>query len=118
MRRSQTSIQPDFDWQQLRQLAGEDADFETELLGMFLTEADDSLQQLGAAIASEDIPATEDIAHSLRGASANVGAIALAHVASQIEHLARNGEIVGTAELLAQLHHYCQNIQRQLRSRA
>lgn len=118
MRRSQTSIQPDFDWQQLRQLAGEDADFETELLTMFLSEADESLQQLGAAIASEDIQVTEDLAHSLRGASANVGAIALAQVASQIENLARNGEMSGTVELLAQLHHHCQNIQLQLRSRA
>ena len=118
MRRSQTSIQPDFDWQQLRQLAGEDADFETELLTMFLADADDSLQQLGAAIASEDIQATEDLAHSLRGASANVGAIALAQVASQIENLARNGEVTGTAELLGQLHYYCQNIQLQLRNRA
>ena len=28
----------DFDWQQLNQLAGEDADFEAELLAIFLQE--------------------------------------------------------------------------------
>ena len=38
-------------WQQLRQLAGEDADFEAELLAMFLTDASSSLIQLEQAIA-------------------------------------------------------------------
>lgn len=65
---------PDFDWQQLRQLADEDTDFEAELLEMFLQDAERSLRDLDLAIASRRIQAIEDIAHSLHGASANVGA--------------------------------------------
>jgi len=115
MRRSQASITTDFDWQQLRQLAGEDADFEAELLAMFLTDASSSLIQLEQAIADDDIQATGEIAHSLRGASANVGASGLANVAGQLEHMARSGRVTGAIALLQDIRSHCQNIQAYLK---
>lgn len=115
MRRSQPSIATDFDWQQLRQLAGEDADFEAELLAMFLTDASSSLLQLEQAIAEHDIPATEELAHALRGASANVGASGLANAAAQLEHMARTGHVTGAIALLQDIRGYCQQIQAYLK---
>lgn len=103
-----------FDWQQLRQLAGGDADFEVELLKMFLTDAQESLRQLERAIAAKDIQTIEDAAHSLRGASANVGASALANTAFQLEQTARSGKITDTRKLLQQLSAHCQRIQAQV----
>ncbi|MEL6776821.1 MAG: Hpt domain-containing protein [Cyanobacteria bacterium J06597_16] len=118
MRRSQTSLQTDFDWQQLRQLAGEDAEFEAELLTMFLTDADSSLMQLEQAVANQDAGTVEEVAHSLRGASANVGAIALAKVASELENTARSGQLADSQRLLQQLQHHCENLKVALNSRA
>lgn len=87
---------PDFDWQRLKQLADEDTDFEAELLALFLQDAERSLKDLERAIASRRLQAIEDIAHSLRGASANVGASALALVASQLEQVARSGQLTNS----------------------
>ncbi len=110
---------PDFDWQQLRQLAGEDTDFEAELLEMFLQDAERSLRELERAIASRSLQAIEDIAHSLRGASANVGASALALAASQLEQMARSGKLVNPSAaqgLLQQIQKHCQRIRIHLYS--
>lgn len=114
MLKSPTSLQPEFDWQQLRQLAGEDPDFEAELLSIFLKDAKSRLKALGAAIEAHDAAAVEEIAHSLRGASANVGASALARSAQQLEHAARTGQMDSTAALLTQLHDYCQRLQARI----
>ncbi|MGB7250053.1 MAG: Hpt domain-containing protein [Phormidesmis sp.] len=103
-------VQPDFDWQQLRQLAGEDANFEAELLAMFLEDAEASLVQIELAIAAQDTAQLEAIAHSLQGASANVGASALAQAARQLEQIARRGELTTAPNLLGQLRRDCQTI--------
>lgn len=115
---------PDFDWQQLRQLAGEDTDFEAELIEMFLQDAERSLRDLERAIAHRNLQAVEDIAHSLRGASANVGASALALVASQLEQIARNGQLTGGLTdthsemqgLLQRIYAHCQRIRIHLQT--
>ncbi|MGB3573433.1 MAG: Hpt domain-containing protein [Phormidesmis sp.] len=107
----------DFDWQQLRQLAGEDSEFESELLDIFLQDAQDSLQKLESAIASKSIQVVEEVAHSLRGASANVGASALAAVALQLEQAARGGDITSARSLLRQLNRHCQRIRTQFKSK-
>ncbi len=106
----------DFDWQQLRQLAGEDSDFESELLNIFLQDARDSLQKLESAIASQSAQAVEEVAHSLRGASANVGASALSAVALELEQTAHRGDITSALELLKQLKRHCRGIQSQFAS--
>ena len=110
------STTPDFDWQQLKQLAGEDTAFEAELLEMFLKDAEMSQRAWEFAIASRSVQTIEEIAHSLRGASANVGACALALSARQLEHAARSGHLADAQNLLQQLHTHCQRIRVHLRS--
>ncbi len=117
MGRSYPFTQPDFNWQQLRQLAGEDADFEAELLAIFLSDVESSLRQLEGAIAAQNIQNIVDIAHSLRGASINVGATALAQVAQQLEQIAGSGtgsgRVTGAQALLQALHSHCQSLRVQ-----
>ncbi|MEL6491917.1 MAG: Hpt domain-containing protein [Cyanobacteria bacterium J06634_6] len=113
----QTLSSRDFDWQQLRQLAGEDSDFEIELLTIFLQDAESSLGKLDRAIALSNSQAIEEAAHSLQGASANVGARALAATANQLEQRARNGNINGATLLLQQLRQQCKAVQMQFLSR-
>lgn len=117
MSKRQTISSRDFDWQQLRQLAGEDSEFEAELLAIFLQDAEGSLAALEQAIASASPQSIEDVAHSLRGASANVGAKALAATALQIEQQARSGNIGNAAALLQQLKQQCKAVQVQFLSR-
>jgi HPt (histidine-containing phosphotransfer) domain-containing protein len=114
--KQQSALSTDFDWQQLRQLAGGDTEFEVELLKIFLVDAEGSLRQLEQAIASKSIETIEDIAHSLRGASANVGAKSLADAAFQLEQTARSGKITNARTLLQQMNVHCQSIQSHVQS--
>lgn len=104
----------EFDWQQLRQLAGDDAEFEAELLAIFLNDAKNSLRLLESAIAAKKTETIESVAHSLRGASANVGASAIANIAYELEHAARAGKTPDALKLVQQIDSYCQKIQAQL----
>lgn len=114
---SQTTTIPNFDWQQLRQLAGEDTAFEYELLEIFLQETQQNLKDLEQAIATQSIQAIKDIAHALKGASANVGASALALAASQLEQLAHCGQLTEAPNLLQQLYFHCGHIQSHLQTK-
>lgn len=117
MLKSHMPASSDFDWQQLNQLAGEDPDFETDLLALFLADAEASLSRIEGAIASQNSQSVADTAHSLRGSSANVGARALSAVARQLEQIASEGRLTGARSLLQQLQVHCQGIHRQLEAR-
>ncbi|MEL6602542.1 MAG: Hpt domain-containing protein [Cyanobacteria bacterium J06614_10] len=117
MLRSSATSPVDFDWQRLRQLAGEDAAFEHELLGLFLQDAEDMLQELDQAIAVQCVASTESVAHALRGASANVGAIALSAAALQLEQIARQGSLQGARGHLQQVSHHYRRVKAHLQSR-
>jgi HPt (histidine-containing phosphotransfer) domain-containing protein len=108
---------PTFDWTQLNQLAGGDTAFELELLQLFLAEAESNLQQLSFAIASRDTHSVENIAHYLKGASANVGAVNFSQTAAQMEQLAKRGQIQQTPRLFNQLQSSYQDVRRAALSR-
>lgn len=73
------------DRQQLSDLSGGDAGFEAELLQVFIADTLDQLQALEQAIAGANWTQTLQIAHHIKGASANVGAIAIAAAAAEVE---------------------------------
>ena len=117
---SSSSAQIDFDWQQLRQLAGGDASFELELIAIFLEDTEAILKQLRQAIASQNSQTIIDLAHAIRGSSANVGACALAQSARQLEQLTHNSQLSGSSalsseanQLLSQMRYHYQSIQSQ-----
>ena len=121
MLRSSSSAQIDFDWQQLRQLAGGDASFELELIAIFLEDTEAILKQLGQAISAQNIQTMIDLAHTIRGASANVGACALARSARQLEQLTYDSQLANLStdlfleanQLLSQMRYHYQSIQSQ-----
>ena len=106
-----------FDWNQLHQLAGGDSAFERELLEMFLNDAESSLMQLAEAISANSSDMVEELAHYLKGASANVGAIALSQAAAQLERQAKQGKIAQAPRALAQLKVLCKEVRRTALSR-
>lgn len=101
-----------FDWNQLHQLAGGDSEFEIELLQMFLEDADSSLSQLAEAIAVNHVSSIEEIAHYLKGASANVGACALSQSAARLELQARQGQLSQPEKLLDEMKALCYEVRQ------
>ena len=73
------------------------------LLETFLQDSSAKLQGLREALAAEDADGLRRNAHSLKGSSSNLGALQLADLSREVEQLAREGQIDGIGELLAQL---------------
>lgn len=101
-----------FDREQLEQLAGGDKAFEKELLQMFVEDSENSLDQLSTAISTGNQAATQDLAHYIKGASANVGAVGMSKIAAQLEMLAKKGNLQGAPNSLRQLQQLYQEIKR------
>ncbi|MEO1400851.1 MAG: Hpt domain-containing protein [Cyanobacteria bacterium J06635_1] len=101
---------PTFDWNQLAQLAGDDPEFEQELLGLFVTDIEDSLFRLVEAMDAQDAPTVEHLAHYIKGASANVGANALAEIAGQLEQHAQQSTLEQATPAIEVLKARCQEV--------
>ncbi len=80
---------------------GGDEDLLRELLQYFADLAPGQLRDLSAAVAAGDVAAVDLQAHGLKGAAANVGAVALAAAARALEMLATAGGLAGADALLA-----------------
>jgi PAS domain S-box-containing protein len=84
----------------LRSLDDGDGAVLGEIVEQFLTQTEGSRAEIERAIADGDGPAVERCAHTLRGASANIGAVGLASVCAQMEQRGRAGELGGAALLV------------------
>lgn len=85
----------------LRELGGDDdPGLLMEVIGMFLDDAPTRIQEIQQGLSSGDIKLLERAAHSLKSASANVGATRLSHVCKRIEDIARRSTSEGIAELI------------------
>jgi len=73
-----------------------------EIVGEYLTMSAEGRTELLRALQAGDAPAIGQAAHSLKGASANVGALALADVCGDIERCARHAQVEEAAALQEQ----------------
>jgi histidine phosphotransfer protein HptB len=78
------------DLEYLQQLSDGDTEFELELLEVYLEDTKQHLQAAKAAIAAQDGAQLAREAHHLKGASGNVGAMAMQAMAYKLEQLERN----------------------------
>ena len=101
-----------FDLEQLEQLAGGDKAFEKELLQMFVGDTENSLSQLATAISMENQTAVRELAHYIKGASANVGATGMSVAAAQLEMLAKKGNLSLAPNSLRKLRALHQEVRR------
>lgn len=88
-----------FDPSIIRNLADGDTAFLIEIVTLFIREAPEQLLRIQHAIDSGDSAGLQLAAHSLKGASASLGALGLANCARQLEALARQGDISQAGEL-------------------
>ncbi|MFN8494238.1 MAG: Hpt domain-containing protein [Caldilineaceae bacterium] len=77
--------------------------FFADLVAEFSTEADQLIRSLKRALLQQDNVACAASSHSLKGASLNLGAIALVEVCEAIEGLARQNHLSQVSSRLAEL---------------
>ncbi|AFY31433.1 ATP-binding protein [Calothrix sp. PCC 7507] len=103
------------DWEYLHQLSENNAEFELELLQIFIEDTQSHLAITKAAIAANDFPKLAREAHHLKGASANIGARKMHLAADKLEKLAHHQERRGTNILVSELEEFLNCIQDFLR---
>lgn len=79
------------------------------LVTLFCQDADERLPRLRQALHTGDCAAVASLAHSFKGAAANISAIRLTNMLQQLEDAGRAGHLGGTLVLLdAVEQEYCQ----------
>ncbi len=80
-----------------------DRDLFNELAQVFKTECPKIVREIARAIGSRDAASLEHQAHALKGSAASLGASAISQTASELEKMARSGEMKHAGELLKAL---------------
>ena len=76
-----------------------DKEFLLTLLEVYREDLPDKLSAIRSGLDKGDLDAVQRAAHSLKGASATVGATAMREVAYAMETAARNGDAAGSGQL-------------------
>jgi len=88
----------------LRSLNPDDNDeFLREIAGIFLEDTPLRIAELDQSFAAGDLGKFTRAAHSIKGSSANLGAMALRAVAEQLEHQSRTDGMAASAPLVASI---------------
>jgi HPt (histidine-containing phosphotransfer) domain-containing protein len=82
---------------------GDNDEFLREIAGIFLEDTPQRLAELDQSLAAGDTPKFTRAAHSIKGSSANLGAMLMRSVAEKLEHQSRTEGLAGVAALLEQL---------------
>lgn len=88
----------------LRSLNPDDNDeFLREITGIFLEDTPLRIAELEQSLAAGDTAKFTRAAHSIKGSSANLGAMALRAVAEKLEHQSRTDGLAGAVPLVAEI---------------
>ena len=80
-----------------------DGNFLTEIVDLYLSQLNTLNESIKNSCNKGNFLQASKSAHSLRGASLNIGAIALADISKKIEQDIKDNQILRTRELIAQL---------------
>ena len=87
----------------LRELGGEDdPGLVVELIDLYLLDAPERIREIKTALVSEDFDLLERAAHTLKSASANIGALALSGFCKELEMMARDSSVANPDSLAEQ----------------
>jgi len=82
---------------------GDNDDFLREIAGIFLEDTPQRIAELDQSLAAGDVAKFTRAAHSIKGSSANLGAMALKAVAEKLEHQSRTKGLIDVTAPLAAL---------------
>lgn len=83
------------DIERINEATGGDAEFLSELVEIFLEDAELRVDEIKGAVASGDPTELKKTAHKLKGSSANMGANGLMSVAKTLEEMGNSGAVSG-----------------------
>ena len=90
--------------EELKELVDEDdPDFLIELLEDYMDNSEENLKAIRYAIQAKDTVTVVRTAHTLKGASSNIGAVNMTELSKQLEELGREETLHGAVELIDQL---------------
>ncbi len=102
------------DLEYLHQLSEGDTEFERTILQIFVENTQEQLQIVRTALANRDLVTIQYRIHEIKGASANVGAVAIELLATQLEELVAIGDSLPSqseiSALLSEIEHLTQSI--------
>jgi len=75
-------------------------DFLREIIGIFIDDTPQRIAELDKSLAVGDLATFARAAHSIKGASSNLGASILRATAEQIEHRAREGNLAEVSPMV------------------
>ncbi len=81
----QESEQPPINVARLCDTFGDDPEFLAEMYGLYVSDAGERLAELDAALSASDTKKIESVAHTLKGASGNIGAERMSTLAAELE---------------------------------
>ena len=85
-----------------------------EIITIFMKQAPEEIDRLKEEAEKGNIANVSDIAHSLKGSSANIGGMALSNIAAKIDIEARSGNIDKVQDLLPELHAQFESLETEL----
>ncbi len=91
------------DWAGFLNRVMDDEDLAINIFNVFLNEAPKRIDKIHKSIEKGDVPATEREAHTLKGSSANMGAVILQDIAHKIEMSANDEDLAKAASFLPML---------------
>ncbi|HYM34232.1 MAG TPA: response regulator, partial [Steroidobacteraceae bacterium] len=91
------------EWDKIEQSAEGDAEFAMELVNAFASSSSDALRQIETALVGNDLSAVQRAAHSLKGASASIGAMTTRMLAANLEMAAKENRASEVALLFEAL---------------
>lgn len=82
---------------------GDNDEFLREIAGIFLEDTPQRIVELDQSLAAGDAGKFTRAAHSIKGSSANLGAVALRSAAEKLEHHARTHGLTDVAALIGEI---------------
>ncbi|MBU7583523.1 MAG: response regulator [Nostoc sp. TH1S01] len=99
------------DWEHLHQLSENDAEFELQLLEIFVEDMKSRLELVKEAIANSDFQQMAQQAHQIKGTTNNIGAKSMHLAGEKLEQLAIYQERRGSMELISELEDFVNRVQ-------
>jgi HPt (histidine-containing phosphotransfer) domain-containing protein len=93
----------DYDQHFLSEQLGGDEEAVQEILTLFLDNVPLLIDEIREALEKGDAPLVKGRAHSLKGASGNVGALKLQHQSLMMEKIGANGDLSRGGEILEKI---------------
>jgi HPt (histidine-containing phosphotransfer) domain-containing protein len=87
------------DWSRIEAASDGDQEFAAELIQVFVESANQTLDEIKEALAANDLATVGKAAHSLKGASASVGANIVRSISSELEEKSKDNN-AGASSLL------------------